>query len=261
MITGSDRLPEDPAARVRYLDSVFGSIAPKYDLTTKLLSLGQDRRWKAKALRVLPPLRPESRVLDLGTGSAALLLLLRKSVAGSIVGLDRSGSMLAVARSKSAQLDGLALVRGDFLSLPFPDRSFEAITLGYALRYAIDTHRVLREVYRVLKPGGVVVCLDFGVPRNRLCRLGYVGYLLAFGTLWGVILHGRCDSYRHVVESLGSHPGQRTIARQMAEVGLTRVTLTEELGGISMVATGTRPSRVSIELASETPGHRISSIL
>jgi demethylmenaquinone methyltransferase / 2-methoxy-6-polyprenyl-1,4-benzoquinol methylase len=241
MISWSARFPRDSSARLRYLDSIFGSIAPRYDLVSRLLSLGQDLRWKARAFRALPRLSPEDRVLDLATGSAAVPLLLQRArFRGTIVGLDRSAPMLAEGRSRWPRPGGSTFVRGDLATLPFVDGSFDAVTMSYALRYASDTPGVLREVYRVLKPGGSFVCLDFGVPRSRLYRMLCMGYLLAFGTLWGLVLHGRPGAYWHIVESLAVHPGQRAVVESMGDAGLEDVTLLEEAGGISILATGRR---------------------
>jgi demethylmenaquinone methyltransferase/2-methoxy-6-polyprenyl-1,4-benzoquinol methylase len=231
--------PRDPSERAAYVDRVFGVIAARYDLTTKLLSFGQERRWKLRALDALSPNGSGGRLLDLATGTGAFPILLREAgFAGSIVGLDRSPAMLALARRKcSAEV---RLIRGNLDHLPFADASFDTITLGYGLRYVGDMREALRGIFRLLRPKGVFVCLDFGLPARRWYRDACLGYLLLFGTLWGLILHGRRDTYWHIVESLRAYPGQRALGQLMGEVGFTDVRLREQLGGISVIARGRR---------------------
>ena len=231
--------PRDPAERSAYVDFVFGSIAPKYDLVSRLLSSWQDRRWKARALCALPQNGSCRRLLDLATGTGAFPVLLRRAgFTGEIVGLDRNGAMLALAGRKCGAR--VRLIQGDLTCLPFTDASFDAITMGYGLRYVEDTRGTLGGIYRLLRPGGVFVCLDFGLPDNRWYRSVCLGYLLLFGTLWGLILHGRRDTYWHIVESLRAYPGQRALARWMEEAGFTDVRLMNQLWGISVIARGSR---------------------
>jgi demethylmenaquinone methyltransferase / 2-methoxy-6-polyprenyl-1,4-benzoquinol methylase len=242
MTTWPRQLPRDAVIRAHYLDFTFYSIAPKYELASRLLSVGQDRRWKGKLLAFLPPLEPGATVLDLATGSGAIPLLLRRGgFEGTIIGLDRNAAMMETCRARQSTGNQILLVRGGFVPLPFPGGSFEVVTMGYGLRYADSPRSVLREIRRVLKPGGTFVCMDFGVPRNRLYRWLCRGYLLLFGTLYGLLLHGRADAYWHIAESLVSHPGQHALARYMVEAGLTHVALREDLGGISVIASGVRP--------------------
>lgn len=234
--------PRDPVERAAYVDRVFGSIAAKYDLTTRLLSLRQDRRWKARALGALPLHNSVGSLLDLATGTGAFPILLRRAgFAGKIVGLDRSRAMLLLAGEKCGGGLGVELVQGDLGQLPFADASFDAITMGYGLRYAGDLRPALADIHRLLRPNGVFVCLDFGLPENRWHRRACLAYLLLFGTLWGLILHGRRDTYWHLVESLRAYPGQGALARWMEEVGFADVELRAQLGGISVIVRGRRP--------------------
>jgi demethylmenaquinone methyltransferase/2-methoxy-6-polyprenyl-1,4-benzoquinol methylase len=223
------------------VDRVFAAIAPKYELVSRLLSFGQERRWKARALSALPQNGSFGRLLDLATGTGAFPILLRRAgFAGRIVGLDRSSAMLALAGPKCGGAKQIQLIQGDLIHLPFADASFDAITVGYGLRYVADTRQTLMDIYRLLRPNGVFVCLDFGHPPTQWYRRACLGYLLLFGTFWGLILHGRRDTYWHIVESLRAYPGQRVLGRLMEEVGFADVLLREQLGGISVVARGIR---------------------
>ncbi len=233
--------PTSARERSEYVDSVFSRIAPKYDLVTKLLSLGQDDRWKAQVLAGFPSDRPIERVLDLATGTGAIPILIRKAgFVARIVGLDRSRTMLSQARYKCAGFQAIELVEGDLEGLPFAQSSFDVVTVGYGLRYVGDIAATLVEIRRVLRPGGVFIGLDFAIPSDRLHRSLCFGYLLAFGTLLVMLFHRRGDTYWHIVESLRAFPGKRALRRIMEEVGLTQVAIAVRLGGISVIARGVR---------------------
>ena len=234
--------PRDSEDRNRYADAIFGTIADRYDLLVRLLSFGQDGRWKRKIVGSLRSGTTGARHLDLATGTAGIpLLIRRRAFAGAIVGLDRSRAMLANARRKRGEISGIDFVRGDLNRLPFRRMSFHAVTMGYGLRYLSDIKATLAEILGLLTPGGVLVCLDFGLPRRRWNRRLSLGYLLTLGTIWGLVLHRQADTYWHIAESLLAYPGQDAVAAMMREVGFVGVTLEEHLGGSSVVARGLKP--------------------
>jgi demethylmenaquinone methyltransferase / 2-methoxy-6-polyprenyl-1,4-benzoquinol methylase len=115
--------------------------------------------------------------------------------------------------------------------------------VGYGLRYPLDLRGTLAEIRRSLRPGGVFVSLDFGIPSNGILRRVLFGYLLAMGTMWGLVLHGRPGTYWHIVESLRAYPGQEGLARLMEEVGFERVRVEERLFGSAAIVSGVRSER------------------
>jgi demethylmenaquinone methyltransferase/2-methoxy-6-polyprenyl-1,4-benzoquinol methylase len=236
------RWPSDPGDRARYAESIFRRVAPRYDTLTNALSFGQDRRWKKSLVDEALSAGERARVLDLATGTAALPVLLRGAGhRGSILGLDRSAAMLALARRKCADDPGTGFLRGDLSRLPFADRSFDAVTIGYGLRYPPDLRVFLSGIFRILRPDGRFLSLDFGLPASPAYRSLAQGYLLAAGAFWGLALHGRPGTYTHIVESLRAYPGQRAIVALMNEVGFTDVSFEERLGGIAALIRGRRP--------------------
>lgn len=172
---------------------VFVGIASSYDRVGAFLSLGQDPRWR-RALVAAVRAAPSDRVLDVATGTGLVALELRRRCACRVVGLDRSDEMLAVAARRGGGHG--ALVRGAAERLPFPDDSFDHLTFTYLLRYVDDPPAVLRELVRVLRPGGRLVALDFGVPPNGALR-----------ALWRL--------YTRLALPLGG----RLVSRRWAEVG------------------------------------------
>jgi len=233
--------PKDSAKRAAYVDAVFLRVAPRYDRLTHLLSLGQDRRWKATVIELLP-LKARA-VLDLATGTAAFPELLRRAGhQGTIVGIDRSQAMLARARVKCAGMERVYFARGDLNAIPVAATAFDVILLGYGLRYLGDLGEAMAAAYRALRPGGVFISLDFGLPASSWYRRVCLAYLLVFGTLWGLLLHGKLDTYWHIVESLQAYPGQGALARALEGAGFARIAIAEQLGGISVLARAEKPA-------------------
>jgi demethylmenaquinone methyltransferase/2-methoxy-6-polyprenyl-1,4-benzoquinol methylase len=235
--------PKDSRKRNRYTDSIFQRVAPRYDRLTRLLSLGQDVQWKRLIVSLLPPESDETRILDLATGTADFPILLRRAGrSATIVGMDRSGAMLERAKEKCAGLERVSFARGDLNALPLAPNSFDVVLLGYGLRYLDDLRSAMASIHGALRPGGVFLSLDFGLPPSRTFRGVCLSYLFAVGTLWGIVLHGRLDTYWHIVESLRAYPGQGALGRAMEEAGFGRVMIAEQMGGISVLARAEKTS-------------------
>ena len=153
--------------------SLFAPLGPTYDRYSRLLSLGQDPRWRRFLVARLE-LRPDARVLDVATGTGAVALELVRQHGCSVVGVDRSAEMLAVARGSHrctrARLDGSSCTRDEPRRCRSPTASFDALTVTYLLRYVDDPAATLRELARVVRPGGTVAMLEFGVPPARAVR-------------------------------------------------------------------------------------------
>jgi demethylmenaquinone methyltransferase / 2-methoxy-6-polyprenyl-1,4-benzoquinol methylase len=218
---------EQRAAKVKEL---FTLIAPRYDLMNDLQSGGLHRYWKTRAVALARP-EPGDRALDMccGTGDLARALA-RRGV--KVVGLDFSPAMLQFARAK-AEKAGLALafVCGDAQQLPFPDNSFEIVTVGYGLRNLAVWETGLREMARVARPGGRLVVLEFGKPQSAVWRGLYFAYLRLLVPGLGRILCGDARAYAYILESLKHYPAQRGVAEQMRQMGLAEIQTLEFMGG------------------------------
>ena len=177
--------------------SLFAPLGPTYDRYARLLSFGQDPRGR-RVLVSRVEAGPGDRVLDVATGTGAVALELQRQKGCTVVGLDQSAQMLEIAR---ARLSGVELVEGDADHLPFPAGSFEGLTFTYLLRYVDDPAATMRELARVVKPGGTIAGLDFGVPPNPAARLLWRGWVYA-----GLPVAGRAISpgWADVGDFLGS---------------------------------------------------------
>lgn len=229
---------EQRAALVRDL---FAGIAPRYDLINDLQSFGLHRLWKRRLFR-LAGVRTGDRVLDVccGTGDVAF----RFAVSGAdVVGIDFSGPMLGVARDRSAA-SGLPVgfVQGDALHLPFPDAQFDVATVSYGLRNLSDVEGGLREMHRVAKPGGRLLVLDFGKPRQPLLRAGYFAYLQFVVPIFGRCLCRDAAAYSYILESLRNYPAQEGIASMMKGLGCRQIRVCNLLGGVMSINYGEKAS-------------------
>ena len=227
-----------PEGKRRYVRRLFATIANRYDFITRFLSYGQDRRWKAR-LVALADLQAGDRVLDLasGTGDLACACAAR---ARHVVGLDITHRMLQLATLRCGAghgPPGIALVTGDMLALPFTDARFDVVTTGYGLRNVPDLAQSIREIRRVLAPGGRLLSLDFNRPENSIIRAVYLGYLVAVGSALGTVLHGDPDTYRYIPESIRQYPGAHGVARLLEAGGFEAVRVIPVFGGLMAIHT------------------------
>jgi demethylmenaquinone methyltransferase/2-methoxy-6-polyprenyl-1,4-benzoquinol methylase len=223
---------ETPAAKRHYNRELFGTIAHRYDLITRLLSYGQDAQWKARLIGEARIIRGE-RVIDLACGSGDLAFGVAARGARA-VGLDLTRPMLDVAtgRARAAGSARVPFVQGDMASLPFPDAAFDVATTGYGLRNVPDLSVALNEIARVLKPGGRFLSLDFNHPRSAVVRLFYLGYLEVVGSLLGWCLHRDPDTYRYIPASLRRYPGAEGVASALRASGFASVRIIPLLSGL-----------------------------
>ena len=233
---------EQRAAKV---NDLFAAIARRYDLLNDLQSFGLHRRWKRRVVE-LAAVQSGNRALDLccGTGDLALALARRGA---EVTGLDFSQKMLEVAESRNKIRDPKSgarnptFVQGDAQQLPFPDASFDIVTVGYGLRNLANWEKGLDEMHRVARPGARLVVLDFGKPANALWRAIYFGHLRCSVPLIGRLFCGNADAYAYILESLKQYPAQLAVAAKMRELKLVNVRVINFLGGAMAINYGEKP--------------------
>jgi len=228
------RWPADPREAVRRGIRQFDRVAPRYDVMRALLSFGLETRWKRGSLAAALPPSP-ARCLDVATGTGEIAGLLRACAPGAdVVGVDGNAAMLDRARERGVR--GRVLwVLGDLNRLPVRSAAFDAVTVAYGLRYALDRPAFFTACRETLRPGGLFWAFDLGRPRSRILYGVWVVYLLAAGTLIGTLLHGRPATYWHLVETLRAYPGQGPVASELLAVGFREVRCTDLLGGMLAV--------------------------
>lgn len=214
--------PRSPG-KGRAVRGMFASIAPRYDLLNRLLSAGQDQRWRRAMVDALPPVGAGERVLDLctGTGDVAVLLAGRLH-GGRVHGADFCEAMVARAPAKAESTERRpAFLVADAMALPLPDAAYRAVTVAFGLRNVEDPGAGLDEMGRVLRPGGRLLILEFGRPHNRVFGALYRFYFFRVLPLIGRLLSGSSvDAYRYLPESVWAFDGPDTLGRRMDQAGL-----------------------------------------
>jgi len=221
----SGRLPADGVRRM------FDRIAPVYDAMNRVMTAGLDRRWRAETVR--EAVRPGDRVLDACCGTGDLALAARAAGAGSVVGLDFSERMLERARAKAP---GLEWVQGDVLSLPFEDDAFDAAVVGFGVRNVEDLEAGLRELRRVLRPGGRLGILEITTPRGVLAPFYRVWFDRVVPLLGRVLPGG--DAYTYLPASVRRFPGPEELADLLRSCGFGSVRFRLFAGGIVALHVG-----------------------
>ena len=231
--------PEDKTRRVR---GVFDSVAQNYDLMNDLMSAGAHRLWKRFTL-ALANLRPGQRALDVagGTGDLAAGLARQVGERGLVVLTDINARMLAHGRDRliDAGLAGrIEYVQADAERLPFPDGSFDCITIGFGLRNVTDKAAALKSMQRALRPGGQLLVLEFSRPRLPGVAPLYDAYSFRLLPLLGRIVAGDAASYRYLAESIRMHPDQDALLAMLRQAGLEGCRYHNLSGGIVAVHRG-----------------------
>lgn len=215
----------------RQIQTMFGRIAPVYDRLNHAFSLSIDRAWRRFAVN--EALRPSDRhVLDVACGTGDLAIALRSAAHGDcqVLGADFCHPMLAIARNKSP----VPFLQADGLRLPFPSASFDLVTIGFGLRNMESTEAGLREMGRVLKPGGRLCVLEFATPRNPVFRAGYLAYFKGILPAVGNFV-SRSGAYGYLSRSVLEWPSPLELARMMKRCGFARVRHAELSFGIAFV--------------------------
>jgi demethylmenaquinone methyltransferase/2-methoxy-6-polyprenyl-1,4-benzoquinol methylase len=232
---------EQRAAKV---NDLFAAIARRYDLLNDVQSFGLHRRWKRRVIE-LAAVQPGNRALDLccGTGDLALALARRGA---EVTGVDFSPAMLEIAEARrrenfKSQISNLKFMAGDAQQIPFPDASFDIVTVGYGLRNLASWEKGLDEMRRVARPGARLVVLDFGKPANALWRGIYFAHLKCAVPLLGWIFCGNANAYAYILESLKQYPAQPAVAAKMRELKLMNVRVINFLGGAMAINYGEKP--------------------
>ena len=232
------------AQKQKLVGEVFSSVAGKYDLMNDLMSLGIHRVWKRYFVATAQA-KPGDRVLDLagGTGDIALLLQDRVGRDGHVVLGDINGDMLRVGRDRltdRGRVAGLEYVQCNAEALPFPDASFDLVTIAFGLRNVTDKDAALREMHRVLKVGGQARVLEFSEVRAEWFRPLYDFHSFQVLPRLGRLFAGDADSYRYLAESIRRHPPQAELQAMMQAAGFERCSHRNLSAGIVAIHTGYR---------------------
>jgi len=215
---------------------VFHSVAAKYDVMNDLMSFGVHRIWKQLTIDQ-SGIRPGQHVLDLagGTGDLAIKMSKRVGPTGSVVLSDINASMLSVGRDRLTDkgiVGNVTYSQANAEALPFEDNSFHCVTMAFGLRNVTDKDKALASIFRVLKPGGRLLVLEFSKPVLPILSKAYDAYSFTALPMMGKLVANDAESYRYLAESIRMHPDQETLKGMMDAVGFENTSYQNLTGGV-----------------------------
>ncbi|HEY9044692.1 MAG TPA: bifunctional demethylmenaquinone methyltransferase/2-methoxy-6-polyprenyl-1,4-benzoquinol methylase UbiE [Ohtaekwangia sp.] len=233
---------EEKAGKKEQVAKMFDNISHRYDFLNHFLSLGIDKGWRKKAIHYLEPLQPK-QMLDVATGTGDFALQALTLKPEKIVGIDISEGMLEVGRKKVADrklTDRIELMKGDSENIPFEDSRFDAVTVAFGVRNFENLERGLREIYRVLKPGGQLVVLEFSRPRKFPFKQVYNFYFKFVLPRIGRAISSDKAAYTYLPESVEAFPDGEKFLHILNNVGFNNSKCRTLTFGISSIYTGSK---------------------
>ena len=220
---------------------MFDRIADRYDLLNRLLSFGTDVRWRKRVAKELDSIN-NLRLLDIATGTAdQLLSLLKRRDFDRAIGLDVSRGMLSHGVRKVAEAglaDKVAMVHGDALALPLANNSVNAVTISFGIRNVLEVDTALKEMTRIIMPGGRAVILEFSLPKNAVIRWGYLVYFRHVLPKIGGLISGDWYAYNYLNKTVETFPYGEDFAQHMRDAGFSSVKIVPLTFGIASIYVG-----------------------
>ncbi|MHA6259637.1 demethylmenaquinone methyltransferase [Sporosarcina sp. CAU 1771] len=211
---------------------VFEKVSADYDKMNSVISFNQHKKWRDDMMLRMAVAKG-SQALDVCCGTADWTIALAEAVGptGEVTGLDFSESMLAVGKEKVAQIPEITLMHGNAMELPFPDNTFDYVTIGFGLRNVPNYSTVLEEMHRVLKPGGMIACLETSQSELPVYKQLFRFYFKFIMPLFGKLFAKSYKEYSWLQESADNFPGRKELARLFTEAGFTEVAYKSYSGG------------------------------
>ncbi len=233
----------DELKHARTVREMFSRISPKYDFLNHFLSINIDKGWRRLVGKKLKDIlgRKDAVVLDVACGTGDLSIELQTNANAKIIGTDFCRPMLAFAAEKNVKENvSIPYIEADALSLPFADRSFDAVTIAFGLRNLANWEDGLSELLRILKPSGKLVVLEFSSPVIPGFRQIFQFYFKGVLPKIGGVFSGSRGAYEYLSESVSRFPDQKNLAKMMTDVGFSGVEYKNLTGGVAAIHTGTR---------------------
>ncbi len=225
-------------SKKRSLWKVFDRIARRYDLLNRILSFGLDQKWR-RGISPFLPSKQKITLLDLATGTADLPIALLGTSAQArfnrMIGMDMSDNMLTIGRLKVRQKkyhDQILLKKGDAMSIPYPHHTFDAVSMAFGIRNVENPSICLNEIYRVLKPNGKCLILEFSIPSSPFLRFFYRLYMKAMLPIIGGVLSGNFKAYQYLNSSIQEFPYGTAFCQLIEKSGFSDVKAVPFSGGI-----------------------------
>ena len=236
---------EDTTTFTLQTREMFTSIAPRYDFLNRLLSVGQDKYWRKRAVDLLEP-TGRDHILDVATGTCDIVIeIASRNLSVQIFGIDFSQRMLDLGRTKVTQNNydkSISFQIGSGEYLPFANESFDGVICAFGIRNFANVQMGLREFYRVLKPGGRIVILEFSEPQNQFLNAVYECYFNLILPKIGNLISGHSNAYTYLPESVANFPNQKKFVEWLEKTGFKKVSFTDLTFGIVSIHRGFKVS-------------------
>lgn len=222
------------------VEEMFDNIAPKYDFLNHSLTVGIDKIWRRKAIKMANEHNPSS-ILDIAAGTGDFSIMEARNTDASITAIDISQNMLniAIEKAKAENLqDRISFMKADSLDMPFVDDSFDSVTVGFGVRNFVDIPKGLREIYRVLKPGGRLVVLELSEPPNPVVKACYSFYFHKVLPFFGRLVSKDKEAYTYLPNSVDNFPYGERFIDIMKDCGYSNTSLKWLTLGISAIYVG-----------------------
>ncbi len=220
------------------VSAMFDEVARKYDRTNAVLSVGNSWLWRFHTVRAIAPIEGE-RILDIAAGTGTSSAAIARSGA-EVVAVDFSPGMIEVGKKKHPTID---FIEADAMALPFSANEFDAVTISFGLRNIKDPRKALKEMYRVLKPGGRIVVCEFSHPSRAVLKAGHGVYLKHVVPFVAGFSSSNPDAYTYLAESINDWPDQATLSQWLRGAGFTRVAHRNLTSGVVALHRGHKPAR------------------
>ena len=226
-------------AKKEQVHTVFQNISKKYDRLNNIISFEQHKVWRKRVMKDMN-VKANSKALDVCCGTADWTIALSKAVGpnGEVTGLDFSENMLEVGKEKTKAMDNIHLVHGDAMELPFEDNSFDYVTIGFGLRNVPDYLATLKEMNRVLKPGGMVVCLETSQPTMPVFKQVYKLYFKFVMPIFGKFFAKSKEEYEWLQQSTFNFPDKQKLKRLFEQAGFNNIKVRSFTGGVAAMHLG-----------------------
>lgn len=228
---------ESELGKKKQVEQMFDTISDNYDNLNRMISLGSDQSWRKKVLQLVADTKPKT-VLDIATGTGDLAILMSKTNAEKIIGLDLSAGMLEVGKEKVKALGlerTIEMIQGDSENLPFENDRFDAITVGFGIRNFEDLEKGLSEIHRVLKPNGIFVILETSVPTKFPFKQGYHLYTRNILPMMGKLFSKDQKAYKYLSESAENFPFGEALNNILRKVGFKNVEHRPQTMGVATI--------------------------
>lgn len=224
----SAQSPDKSAARIA---GMFNDIAPHYDFLNHFLSLGFDYLWRRRLVRHIAKQNPR-HILDVATGTGDLALLLQRKTNAAVAGIDIAGDMLAIAKKKARKLEKLRFMQAQAEALPFPNGSFDAVTVAFGVRNFEHLQQGLTELRRVLKPGGTLAVLELTTPLHFPLKQLYRFYSFRLIPFFGRLISAHRAAYCYLPQSINTFPQREAFLSELQHAGFTTLNSRPFTGGV-----------------------------